>query len=107
MRSAISETIRSRPRATMTSIASSPIFFRISSRPLSKSEAEYEPAGRRALVPQLVAAAAPEPRLTAFDRLLNRFIVHPGEREDLAAVRVAHDRRCEFHRTGIPSAARN
>src|SRR5205807_4805241 len=48
-------------------------------------------AARGALVPQLVPAAAPEPRLTRFPRLRQRLLVHVGEREDRAAARVADD----------------
>src|ERR1051325_2452912 len=67
----------------------------------------------RALVPQLVARARPEPRLARLLRPPQRLLVHVRQGQYLARARVAHDRRDqaigEFHvhrRTGIPSPSR-
>ena len=49
----------------------------------------------RALVPQLVARAAPEVQLALLLRARERLGVHVGEREDLARAPVLHDARHE------------
>ena len=43
-------------------------------------------AARRALVPELLAAAAPKPRGTGLERQPHRLLVHPGNHKHLAGV---------------------
>src|SRR5207237_4788296 len=73
-------------------------------------------AGRRAFVPQLSAAAAPEPGLTCLLRAAQRFFIHPRQHERCAGCRIAHDRgdetiveiqieHCVTSRTGMFAAA--
>ena len=50
-------------------------------------------ASRRTLVPQFIAAAAPVPRLTGFDRVPQRDSVHPGKHQNVAGLAVLGDRR--------------
>ena len=50
-------------------------------------------AGRLALVPELLARAAPEPRLAGLARAAQRLLVHPGEHQHAAVVGVLDDRR--------------
>src|SRR5207248_6228316 len=52
-------------------------------------------AGRRALVPQLGARAAPEPGLARSDGVLERLAVHVGERQHLTRAPVLHHARHE------------
>ena len=50
-------------------------------------------AGGLALVPELAARAAPEPRLAGLARAAERLLVHPGEHQHAAVVGVLDDRR--------------
>ena len=60
-------------------------------------------AGRLALVPELLARAAPEPRLARLARAAERLLVHPGEHQHAAVVGVLDDRRGQI-RTGHPAS---
>src|SRR5439155_23949621 len=65
-------------------------------------------AGRFALVPETVAGAAEEMRLTALARQADRLVVHPGEHQHAAAVCILDDRRGELRlhpATGPPARA--
>ena len=65
-------------------------------------------AGRLALVPELLARAAPEPRLARLARQPLRLVVHPREHQHAARLRVLDDRaRVEAQaasRSGTPSS---
>src|SRR5262249_7501506 len=59
---------------------------------------------RLALVPQLAAAAAPEPRLAGLARPPERLFVHPREHQHAPVPGVLHDRRLQV-RIGHPSSS--
>ncbi len=44
-----------------------------------------------AFVPERATRARPEPRLAAFERALERFGVHPGHHQDIAAFGILND----------------